>query len=146
MVPILFAVFFAILDYGVWFNNGQSVRQGAREGARQGVVQSFSDPACPSSTYTTNIAQLACKTDQSVGAINGTTYTKVVLPAGGWAQGSQLLVCSIVKSTSLTGLTPLPNGGSVSSATRMSIEVATPTPTGTSMAEGPASLNWTFCS
>jgi hypothetical protein len=127
----------------LWFSNSLSVRQGVRESARQAVVARYNDgSSCQTGTPA---EQIACSTDLLIGAINGTSYTKVVVP-GTWAQGQQLLVCSIVVSGGVTGLTPLPNGGSVRSATRMSVEVvpASNVPAAGHQ-EGPSSLDWSWC-
>jgi Flp pilus assembly protein TadG len=144
VLPFLLMLFCGIIDYGFYFNNSIAARQGVREGARQGVVANFSTTGC---TTGSSLQQLACKTDKSIGTINGTTYTKVRLPAAGWKQGEQLLVCSIVQSSSLTGMTPLPASGATKTSTRMSIEVVPTTNVPTSdYAEGPGTLDWTWCS
>ena len=141
VVPLLLALLCGILDYGIWFENAISARQGVREGARQGVVAHFSAPGCTSGSA---FEQLACKTDAEVAPINGKAYTKILLPDGTWDMGKQLLVCTYVKSSSITGLTPLPSGGSVKSLTRMTIEVVpSAAPTSEYVQPGsPASIDW----
>jgi Flp pilus assembly protein TadG len=144
VVPLLLMLFFGILDYGMYFDNSLNVRQGVREAARQAVVTKFND----GSTCTTGIpaAQVACTTDKLIGTVNGTAYTKVVLVSGFWAQNQQLVVCSIVKTQSLTGFVPLPGNGAVHSSTRMSIEVVPTSSVPTAgYTEGPATLDWSWC-
>jgi hypothetical protein len=141
VVPILLTLVFAIIDYGLWFNNALSARQGVREAARQGIVANFAGAS--TCTSGSPAEQLACRTDEFIGPVTGQAYTKVVTPAT-WAQGSELLVCSIVVTDGVTGLVPLPAGGSVQSATRMSIEVVPDTPPTSGHTEGP-SLDWSWC-
>ena len=42
---ILFTLLFAIVDYGLWFNDSLNTRQGVREGARRAVVENFTVPS-----------------------------------------------------------------------------------------------------
>ncbi len=144
VMPVLFLLLFGIIDYGLWFNDSLSVRQGVREGARLGVVKSFAAPGC---TQTTDLAKLACRTRERVGALAGTTYVKVVVPEG-WVRGKPLLVCGMVKVEGATGLVPLPAGRWVRSMTRMSIEADASPPTGGSSYEDPVSSvggSWAWC-
>ena len=79
---LLFLLVFAILDYGLWFNDSLNLRQGVREGARVGVVQNFTATSC---TQTDPMQKLACKTKAQIGAVTGTAYVKIVTPdAAGW--------------------------------------------------------------
>ena len=43
VVPILLLLVFGIIEYGLWFSDSLSTRQGVREAARQGVVANFGD-------------------------------------------------------------------------------------------------------
>lgn len=144
VVPILLALFFGILDYGMYFFNGMSTRQGGREGARLGVVATYNK----GSSCTTGIpmAQLACTTDASIAPMNANVYTKIVLPAGGWVKGSELLVCTQTKSRSLTGLTPLPGGGYSKAITRMAIEVVPSSNVPTAGYTDTGTVDWSWCS
>ena len=80
--------------------------------------------------------QLVCSSDKSVGAIAGTAYSKVVMPAT-WARGNALVVCSQVKNTGTTGFVPLPASGYVRSRVQMSIEADVPQPTGATTRRDP---------
>ncbi|MGZ4531470.1 MAG: TadE/TadG family type IV pilus assembly protein [Mycobacteriaceae bacterium] len=145
VVPILLLVVFGIIDYGLYFSNALSARDGVREAARQAIVAKFND----GSSCTTGIpaAQLACNTDKFIGPITGTPYTKVVLVSGTWAQGKQLLVCSIVTKSGVTsGLVPLPNDGQVRASTRMAIEVVPTSSVPTADYTEGTSLDWSWCS
>jgi Flp pilus assembly protein TadG len=143
LVPVLFAMLFGIIDYGMWFSDSIGVRQGVREAARLGVVQRFDAPGCTSGT---SFQKLACQTRQEMTAISGTSYAKVT--ATEWSRGKPLLVCGMVKADGLTGLVPLPSNGLVKSKTRMAIEKTTPVPAdGLSYADTPpAGADWSWCS
>lgn len=147
VVPILLMVLFGIIDYGLLFNNALSVKQGVREAARQGVVGNYGS-SC-SMTFSVppsaNVQKLACRVVERSGVVTGTPYVKIKLPAG-WAKGEPLVVCEMVKTTGLTGVTPMPDGGVVTSRVQMSIEkVATgQTESGGEQAP-PAGTDWTWC-
>lgn len=134
LVPILAALLFAIINYGLLFNDSNNARQGTREAARRAVVEDFG--TCSG----TDTAKLMCMTKASVGALNGAPYVSVRLPST-WVKGNQLVVCVVIAPTNLTGFIPLPK--SISSSTSMSIEVDSPAPTVTTSAETlPSGLTW----
>lgn len=147
VVPILLMVLFGIIDYGLLFNNALSVKQGVREAARQGVVGNYGS-SC-SMTFSVppsaNMQKLACRVVERSGAVTGTSHVKIKLPAG-WAKGEPLVVCEMVKTSGLTGVTPMPDGGVITSRVQMSIEkVATgQTESGGEQAP-PAGSDWAWC-
>lgn len=148
--PIVFAVLFGTLTYGLWFNDSLNLRQGLREASRQGVVANYGGEADCGMTYAAtpsdNIKELMCRAESDVAAMTGATYVKVVLP-GGWVRGQQLVVCGMVQADRLPGLVPLPDDRMIRWASRMSIESATPGQTETGGAEAPpAGATWTWCS
>ncbi|WP_426244020.1 TadE family protein [Nocardioides sp. LHG3406-4] len=131
VMPILFLLVFGILQYGLYFNDSLSTRQGVREGARIGVVQT---PITGCGTG--QMAQLACETKKQIDALTGVEYVKV--SAASWAKGSPLVVCAYVKSDGGVGLLPMPDGGWIFSKTQMSIEKDTPVPSPLSAVSTPA--------
>jgi hypothetical protein len=140
-------IVFGIIDYGLYFNNSVSVRQGVREVARQIVVANYSTPAeCAAATQ---VERLLCKSDLEAGSIAGTAYSKIIVPAS-WARGSTLIVCSQVKNTGTTGFVPLPADGYVRSRVQMSIESDAsdaPAPTGSTASDTlPTGGSWSWCS
>ncbi len=140
---LLFLLVFAIIDYGLWFNDSLNLRQGVREGARVGVVQNFAQPTC---TQADPMQKLACKTRIEIGAVTGTSYVMIATPDGGWKKGKPLVVCGMVKSDGVTGLVPLPNDRIIRSRTEMSIEVDTPTPSAEDYADTPPpGASWSWC-
>src|SRR5689334_20115931 len=73
---LLFLIMFGVLQYGLYFNDALSTRQGVREGARQGVVRNFTaQPGCTSET--TDMDRLRCNTRKQIDALTGTEYVKV---------------------------------------------------------------------
>ena len=82
-VPVVFAVLFGTLTYGLWFNDSLNLRQGLREASRQGVVANYGTETCamtymPGGEPSANIAKLMCRAQSDVGAMTGETYIKVV--------------------------------------------------------------------
>ena len=132
VMPILFLVMFGILQYGLYFNDALSTRQGVREAARLGVVQSYSGDGCTSGA---DMTKLACRTKKQIDVLTGTAYTKV--SASSWTKGAPLTVCALVK-TETAGLAPMPNNGWILSKTQMSIEVASSTPSPLTAESAPA--------
>jgi Flp pilus assembly protein TadG len=146
LLPLMLIVF-GIIDYGLYFNNSVSVRQGVREVARQIVVANYSTPAaCATGTQ---VERLVCKSNLEVGALAGTAYSKIIVPTT-WARGSAVIVCSQVKNTGTTGFVPLPADGYVRSRVQMSIEadpIDAPAPTGSTASDPlPAGGSWSWCS
>lgn len=122
---ILFLILFGIIQYGLYFNDSLSARQGVREAARQGVVKTFN----PCGGETTDLDKLRCVTQEQIGTITGDTpYVKISFTSP-WTKGQPLTVCSLVK-TKAVGILPMPNDGWIATKTQLSIEQATPVPTG----------------
>ena len=143
---LLFPLLLGIIQYGLYFNDAINTRQGIREAARQGVVKNLSGgtSACASPTDPNDMNQLKCYAKLQIGALAGTTYVKVLYPAGGWVKGKPLKVCAAVKSTA-PGLLPMPNGGWTRSQATMAIEQdAAPSPTGGAEDSLPSG-DWNWC-
>jgi Flp pilus assembly protein TadG len=150
VMPVLFMLLMGIIDYGLWFNDSLSVRQGVREAARQAVVLvplGGTDPntgaACG---ITTSMADVACGTRSRIVTAGGMAYARVFTRSGGWARADELVVCGMVHATSFTGFVPLPAGGLIKSRTSMSIEsVPTTLPSPTSYTLDLPDGDWTWC-
>jgi len=146
VVPILLAVAFGIIDYGIWFSNSLSARQASREIAREAAIGNFSTTTVCGSSLS-EIERLACKTREQAAPLSGTAYAMVKYTT--WAQGNLVTVCSYVNSASTSGLTPLPNGGWAKSESQFSIEAAT-APAGAASYADPlpsaTGVNWSWCS
>lgn len=148
--PVVFAVMFGTLTYGLWLNDALNVRQGAREASRQAVVANYGSTTGCGAVYSTtpseNIKKLVCETKREVSAMSGDTYVKVLLPDG-WTRGKELIVCAEVHASRLPGLVPLPEDRMIRSTSRMAIEETTLGQVETGGAEVlPTGQTWSWCS
>lgn len=141
VVPLLLLLVMGILDYGRFFFDSVSLRQGAREGARQAVVQMYA-ASCTTGTVG---AKIACTAKAASDVTLGTPVVYIPAVTGGWAQGSQLLVCMASREQG-TGFVPLPAGGFLKTKTYMSIEVGSPVDPSFISAVDPTGNNWSWCS
>lgn len=138
---ILVPMMFGLIQYGLYFNDALSARQGVREGVRMGVLGTF--PACGAAA--TDWEKLRCTTRNQIGLSGSTTAVKVVAPAV-WAKGKPLLVCAMVRSAGGDGLFPMPGGGVIQTRTQMSIETDTVPTGGAGSADTPLpGTNWNWC-
>jgi Flp pilus assembly protein TadG len=124
VMPVLFMLIMGIVNYGLWFNDSLSLREGVRESARQAVVRTAA-----SGCAGTGMAAVACGTRSQIVTPGRVAYAMVWAPSGTWVQGGQVVVCGMVKATSFAGFVPLPASGLIESKTTMSIESITPAPT-----------------
>lgn len=140
VVPILLALMFGIVDYGLWFGDSLNVRQGVDEAARHAVVKDFG--GCGGATPA---VQTACVVRERVSPIAGQLYVRVEATSGGplnWKKGGQLTVCAVIKVSGLTGLTPMPDGGFISAAVSKRIEKTHNTPVPTTADTLPSGATW----
>ena len=148
VIPLLMALVLGIIDYGLWFNDSISVRQGVREAARKAAVQT----AFPGCSTSTGMAQAACGAKQMSVTSGGTASARILVAkasdgsAGTWAKGELVVVCVAVKATSFTKFVPLPASGVIKSKTVMSIENGTPPTPATYTADAdPSGDSWSWC-
>lgn len=147
--PIVFAVLFGTMTYGLWFNDSLNLRQGLREASRQGVVANYGETSSCGMTYTVtpsaNIQKLMCRARADVRAMTGDTYVKVVLP-GGWLRGQELVVCGMVRADRLPGIVPLPDDRMIRWSSSMSIEKTAPGQVESGGEQTPPSgVSWAWC-
>lgn len=142
VMPLLFTILMGIVNYGLYFNDSLSVRQGVREAARGAVVRRDYPSPCTG----TGMAAVACDTRSQIKP-GGVAYAKVFAP-NGWVRGQQVVVCGMVVAASFSGFVPLPAGGLIKSKTVMSIEVnsSASMPTDTSYEDSPPTgESWSWC-
>jgi Flp pilus assembly protein TadG len=129
VVPVLAALVFGMIDYGLFFTDSLGARDGARVAARQGSVEDFTGD-CPDGyvgSGSARLSRLACSAVAQTGAIGGDTFVKITAPEG-WDAGKNATVCVAVVEDGLTGFTPMPNDATVRARLQVRIEhVATPT-------------------
>jgi Flp pilus assembly protein TadG len=142
---LLFTLLIAIIQYGLYFNDSISARQGVREAARAAVTKSFPTVAgAPCTTAaTTDMDKLRCNAKVQVGALTAAATPST--PA--WAKGNALKVCAAVSFNGPINLVPMPNQGWIRTQTMMAVEQdATPLPTGASFEDTlPSGQNWNWC-
>ena len=158
VAPLLFIILFGIIDYGIWFADSISARQGVRDGARRGVVESFGSCSPKITTGTdADLRNLACDIAAGMEPISGTTAVRVVIaadptqPSGssGWVAGATLRVCALTQHTSLLPFVPFPAGGI--SRTRIDMPIEQAIDPRASMRTGyagdapPGVANWSWC-
>jgi Flp pilus assembly protein TadG len=140
VAPLLLLLVMGIVNYGLFFFDSISLRQGAREGARQAVVKLYG-ASCTTGTVG---AMIACSAKAASYNTIGTPL--VYIPAVTWAQGNQLLVCMQSQEKGM-GLVPLPANGILKTKTYMSIEVGSPSVDPSYINDAaPAGSDWTWCS
>lgn len=148
VAPVLLLLVFGIIEYGLWFSDSLSTRQGVREAARQGAVANFGDTtSCGLNTAASdpNTLALMCTAQDRISGITGDPAVKVMAPQG-WLRGKPLIVCSQLKVGVGTGIIPLPNDRIIQSEVEMAIENATPAPTFAGGEEtSPAGGDWAWC-
>jgi Flp pilus assembly protein TadG len=137
VLPLFVTLVFGIIDYGFYFNDSVSTRNGVREAARQGVVSNFSN--CGGSG--TSLDKLRCQTKQNVGTLTGVATAKVYVPGGTWTKGAPLVVCAKVTGSGVVGFVPTPS--STRSRVEMSIENEGTAPTGALSSAD--SGDWSWC-
>jgi Flp pilus assembly pilin Flp len=147
--PLIFAILFGTLTYGLWLNDSLNLRQGLREASRQGVVANYGATTTCGSVYAAtpsdNVAKLVCEAKDEVGAYTGKTYVKVLLPEG-WVRGKELVVCAMIHADRLPGIVPLPHDRMIKFESRMSIEKVAPGQVETGGEEvPPPGVSWSWC-
>jgi len=147
VVPLLLALMFGIVDYGLWFGDSLNARQGVDQGARLAVVNDFSS-AC---TTGSAAQEAACTTKAEISSLSGATYVRVSVSGPGsktndWSKGAELLVCAVVKVDGLTGLTPMPDDSLIKSKATKRVEITNVPKTVTPYADAPPSgADWSWC-
>ena len=148
LLPLLLLVM-GILDYGRFFFDSVSLRQGAREAARQAVVQTYGGLAADGVTLCKDLTtvgdRIACTAKAASDITIGTPEVYIPTQAINWAQGSQLLVCMQSKEQGI-GFVPLPANGIIRTKTYMSIEMGTLVGDPSYTDPAPVGGDWTWCS
>ncbi|MEO7233845.1 MAG: TadE/TadG family type IV pilus assembly protein [Lapillicoccus sp.] len=158
VMPVLFALLLGVIDYGLWFNDSISVRQGVREAARKAAVQtSFGaskDPVTSAFCTASGMDGVACGARAMSVTTGGTPYARVFVASAStgnqvstWLRGDLVVICVAVKAKSFTGFVPLPANGVIRSKTLMSIENPTPVPSPISHTSetDPSGESWSWC-
>lgn len=165
VAPILFALVFGVIDFGLVLSDDIGLKQGVREAARQGSVAQFgSRTSCSASlggSATTEMQKLVCLTkarsdmpDSQVrvairfATADGSAVSSDAYPAGEGSPpvGNALLVCATAPMQSRTGFYgPIMSGRHMRSKVVMRIEVAAGTEQRPVQEVDPSGDGWSWC-
>jgi hypothetical protein len=153
----LFTVLFGIVEFGMAFNDYQSVRQGVREGARDAVVADYgSSTSCglvgPAATsavpHADNAREVICRTKERVG-VGDDLRVRVVFdgdPDTGGYTDDKVKVCAQRQVASITGLmSPFLDQVVLRSEIEMRAEKDLSLPPGVTSEDPPPGKDWTWC-
>ena len=122
VVPILIVLLLGIVDYGLYFTNALAVRAGVSEAARQFSVGNFAT-SCKDFGAGGH-TQMVQKVESCINPVGAEIDDISVDYSNPWTVGQNVTVCVIVEVTSLTGLTPRPDGGFVAAHVSLPIQQA----------------------
>ncbi|MEY2424611.1 MAG: hypothetical protein QOI61_183 [Actinomycetota bacterium] len=133
VAPLLFLVLLGTIEFGMLFNNYQSVRSGVRDATRAAVVARVPTTCSPTSVPTDD---LVCYVRERIG-LGPSTAVKVIVTAADVTDANDkgsIKVCAERSVTSLTGMfSAFLNGHYLRSQVTMRVERGT----------GPAYTNYT---
>lgn len=150
LLPILFG----IIDYGLFFADSLTIRDGARAAARQGALGEFPADCTPArldSADAAELQRLACLAADQARPMSGELWVKIRLldQAGNetqtFARGGALRVCLVERHAGLLPLVPIPNDGVQVAKVQMAIEDAKAIGTGGGGADSDAPTDWAWC-
>jgi Flp pilus assembly protein TadG len=149
IAPLLIALLFGVIDFGVVLGDRLGVRHGTREAARTVVVGDAADGSCALSVAGSPSAATRgalCAARRAIGVADGSLRVAVTVGTGGYAVGKPIAVCAMRSVGSVTGLySTLLNGRVATALTVMRIE-QTATTAITTTAETPlAGQTWAWC-
>jgi hypothetical protein len=99
VVPIFVLLVMGTIDFGMTFNDYNSVRQGVREGARQVVVADWTAGSCTSGT---SVQRAACITKDRIGLDAARTRVRIDV-VDSYEPGDPISVCAMYQARSVTG-------------------------------------------
>ena len=128
VLPLLVLLICGLIDFGVTYNDYQSLRSGVRNGARDAVTTNFGSNTSCGSSVTGTAGKLVCRVKDLSGL--GNDIKVGVWAPGGWTVGTTLRVCAQAEAASTTGVTsPFVDGKILKAKVEMRIEQALPTGT-----------------
>jgi Flp pilus assembly protein TadG len=161
VAPLLFALLFGIVDYGLYFADVVTVQQGLGDAARTAVtaLPSTTGPLWGGSTCQLQqdssggdqLQRLACSVLGSVDPVAGQLYVRAELvDANGnltqtWTQGNRLRLCTVTDHPPVLPFVPLPAGGRIETRVDMPVQAV---PAQVQMASAQTQLpsgDWSWC-
>lgn len=122
VLPLVVALLFGMIDFGVVLNDYQSLRAGTRDGARNAVVADF-DTVSACSGAGSSSQSLICSVKALTSLDSPDTRVRVLVPGTGEV-GAPLIVCAAEPMQSTSGVfASVMNGSVLKSKVTMRIEV-----------------------
>jgi Flp pilus assembly protein TadG len=153
--PLFFLLIFGIIEFGMAFNDYQSIRQGAREGARQAVVGEYlsTGTSCGlnggAASAATNAQKLICLVKQrsDVGNSLRVSIQLTDNSPSGDNRGDPFKVCAVKPVETITGfLDPFIEGKPLRTEIQMRGEKRDlGLAAGTYQETDPTGQNWSWC-
>lgn len=138
VLPILAMLIFGIIDFGIAYNDYQSLRSGVRDAARQAAVYNLdSDTSCPDNAgdaaASAPMQNVRCMVKNKAGLGDNVRVKLYASPS--WDVGNTLKVCAQAAASSTTGITGVFLNGKVMNA-KVEMRIEQALPTGTTWANG----------
>jgi hypothetical protein len=163
IAPVLLALLFGIVDYGLYFSNVLSVQQGLGSAARGATLAPVDASGPQWGTATCALPQsgtpealplqhLACSVLDEVDPVAGQLFVRAELvdasgqPTQAWEVGSRLRLCAITEHPPVLPFVPLPAGGRILTRVDMPVQSA-PAPLVMAPVNStpPAGAEWDWC-
>jgi hypothetical protein len=162
VAPLLFALLFGIVDYGLYFADVVAVQQGLGDAARMAILAPAS-PSGPQWAGSTcglphdaggggdQLERLACSVLDRVEPVAGQLYVRaeIVDPSGRpsltWTPPNRLRLCTVTDHPPILPMVPLPAGGRIETRVEMPVQ-AVPAQVQMASVQMPLpSGDWSWC-
>ena len=142
ILPLVVALLFGSLDFGMALNDYQTLRAGVRDGLRDAAVADY-HPNCAG--YGTSGQQLICSVKEAMSIDTTEVRVRVEVPMTAEV-GEKVVVCAATPMESISGVfAPMMSGRVLKAQTVMRVEVAS-APLLTTTSEPPVEgSNWDWC-
>lgn len=152
VLPLLVALLFGIVEFGIALNDYQSIRHGVREGARQAVVREFGSTttSCTSIVAPDEVKKVICLTKDRIGLGNDVRVRvdyNAPDPAAPAGDHGSVSVCAQRNVDPITGAIPAIDGISLKSGIQMRMEKPIASSVSSTPYEetAPSGGDWTGC-
>jgi Flp pilus assembly protein TadG len=163
IAPVLLALLFGIVDYGLYFADTLSVQQGLSTAARTATLApadasgpQWGTATCPlqqaGAPDALPLQHLACSVLDEVEPVAGQLFVRAELvDADGqatqsWEPGSRLRLCAITEHPPVLPFVPLPAGGRILTRVDMPVQSApAPVVMAPVSSSPPAGADWAWC-
>ncbi len=141
ILPLVVALIFGALDFGMVLNDYQSLRAGVRDATRDVVVADY-DPGC---TAGSRGQQLICSVKAAMPIDTSEVRVRVLVPTSDDV-GEKIVVCAARPMKSISGVfAPVMSGATLRAETVMRVEVASDPMLTTTSEPALDGENWDWC-